>query len=338
VPPRPGLSPFARASEVSNAPSARADAALRRLARRLLQIGRVSRRGGAIAAWTTGACVLQSVLLTVPGRPKIRFARVYWSVVCKLLGMEVRMIGAPASGSAARAGGSRPVIYVSNHSSWIDVAVLGGRLEACFVAKEDVGRWPVIGTVSRLGRTIFVSRQRKTTGRERDDMRWRLSHGDDLILFPEGTSSDGARVLPFHSAFFAVAKPNAGAEDAQADLVVPLIQPVSVVYDRLGGLPVCHVGRPVFAWYGDMDLASHFWRLGRFKGMRASVMMHPVIDPLAFPSRKALAQAAWCAVADGAARLRQNRIDDERVKIATPVPPERHGPTIPLDTGHPSFA
>ncbi len=98
-------------------------------------------------------------------------------------------------------------------------------------------------------------------------------------------------------AFFSVAE----GEDP------PLIQPVSVVYDRLAGLPTRRSTRAVFAWYGDMDLASHFWRLAQWRGMRASVLMHPPLDPREFADRKQLAQAAWDAVAGGAAAMRQNR-------------------------------
>ena len=87
----------------------------------------------------------------------------------------------------------------------------------------------------------------------------------------------------------------------------PLVQPVSVVYDRLAGLPVGNARRAVFAWYGDMDLASHFWQLAQWRSMRASILLHPPLDPADFPTRKALAQAAWDAVAEGAALLRQNR-------------------------------
>jgi 1-acyl-sn-glycerol-3-phosphate acyltransferase len=227
---------------------------------------------------------------------------------------------------------------VCNHSSWIDVPVLGGRLLACFVAKEEVGGWPVVGTVARLGRTLFVSRQRKSTGRERDDMRLRLAAGDDLILFPEGTSSDGCRVLPFHSSFFAAAKPNGASDVAQALDSVPLVQPVSIVYDRLGGLPVCRTSRAVFAWYGDMDLASHFSRLARWRGMRATILLHPVLDPAEFASRKALSMAAWTTIAEGAAAIRQNRTDDGLMKTAPERAGPAPGPSFPLDSGSPSFA
>ena len=279
---------------------------------------RVIRRGLAILGWTLVAGVIQSALLALPGRGKARFARVYWATNCRLVGVKVRVIGVSASGHGAT-GHGRPVVYASNHSSWLDVPVLGGLLQACFVAKDDVGRWPLVGQVARLGRTIFVSRQRGTTGRERDDMRLRLAAGDDLLLFPEGTSSDGTGVLPFHSSFFASAKPRNGkagdgrlgddrlGEGGAPPSCAPLVQPVSVVYDRLAGLPVGNARRAVFAWYGDMDLASHFWALAQWRSMRASVWLHPPLDPADFDTRKALAQATWEAVAQGAAVLRQNR-------------------------------
>jgi 1-acyl-sn-glycerol-3-phosphate acyltransferase len=265
--------------------------------RRVVRKLRAVRRLLMVLAWTIIACPIQAVLLALPGRPKVDFARFYWRAVSWLLGMRVRQIGASAATIAAP--GGRPVIFVSNHSSWLDIPVLGGRLPACFVSKDEVGRWPVIRLVARLGRTVYVTRKRGSIADERDSMRGRLAGGDNLLLFPEGTSSDGSRVLPFRSAFFVIAEP--------ADGVRPLLQPVSVVYDRMGWLTTGRASRSVFAWYGDMNLAQHFWRLAQLRGMRATVLLHAPVDPAAYPNRKALAQAVWQAVADGAATLRQNR-------------------------------
>ena len=253
---------------------------------------RATVRGVAAIGWTVLCCPVQAVLLLLPGHPKVWFARVYWATFARLIGLHVRVVGA-----AAAKGQGRRVIYAANHCSWLDIPVLGGQLEACFVSKDEIARWPGVSLVARLGRTVFVSRQRRATGRERDDMRGRLAAGDDLLLFPEGTSSDGSRVLPFRTAFFSVAEGEAP----------PLIQPVSVVYDRLGSLPTRRGTRAVFAWYGDMDLASHFWRLGRLRGMRVTVLIHPPLDPATYANRKLLAQAAWDRVAGGAAAMRQNR-------------------------------
>ncbi|EFH13338.1 lysophospholipid acyltransferase family protein [Teichococcus cervicalis] len=248
---------------------------------------RAIRRITLVLLWTLLCIPVQAALLALPGQAKIRFARIYHAVLCRLIGLEVVVVGQPAR--------DRPVMFLSNHSSWLDILVLGGVLEAVFVAKAEVGTWPVVRTVARLGRTVFVSRSRGRTGSEAEAMRERLRQGDSMILFPEGTSNDGTRVLPFRSSFLAVA-------DAARQ-----VQPVSVVYDRLGGLPACRRDRPHFAWYGDMDIGSHFWRLARRPGGRATVLLHEPVDPRDFPNRKALTAAVERAVAEGAADLRQNR-------------------------------
>lgn len=263
----------------------------RHLTRRI----RVVCRFLALVLLTLPAMTIQAVCLLLPGRrTKVAFARFFWARFSRLLGVQVRVVGTPAVPQPGR-----PVVFVSNHSSWVDVPVVGGVLEGCFVAKGEIERWPLINVIAWLGRTVFVSRRRGAAVRERDAMRARLRAGDNLILFPEGTSSDGSRVLPFRSSFFAVAEALDGA--------TPLIQPVSVVYDRLGWLPTGRTWRPIFAWYGDMDLATHFLRLAQHSGLRATVLLHAPLDPARYPDRKALAQAVWHIVADGAATLRQNR-------------------------------
>ena len=260
--------------------------------RRAIRGVRAARRGVLVLLWTLIAMVIQGACILLPGRAKILFPRLYWAWFCRLLGLRVRVIGA----SARRNGGQR-LVFASSHSSWLDIPVLGGRLEGCFVAKAEVAAWPGVRTIARLGRSVFVSRERSRTGLELDAMRARLTGGDNLILFPEGTTSDGSRVMAFRSAFFAV---TAGVTDA-------LIQPVSVVYDRLAYLPTGREDRALFAWYGDMDILSHFWRLAQHRGLGVTVLLHPPLDPATFADRKALAHAAWLAVDGGAATLRQNR-------------------------------
>ena len=261
------------------------------------------------------ACPIQTVLLLLPGRGKVVFARLYWAAFARLLGLTVRVIGQPAAGSG------RPVVFVSNHSSWLDVPVLGGELDGCFIAKSEVSRWPLVSTIARLGRTVYVSRRRGATVIERDSMRGRLAAGDSLILFPEGTTSDGSRVMPFRSTFFAIAQ---GAHP-------PLIQPVSVVYDRLGGLPTGRACRPLFAWYGDMDFASHFWRLAQHRGLRATVLLHAPLDPGAVPRPQD----------PGACRLghRRGRGGDVAAEPAgAPALGAGRGHPRPLDQATPAFA
>lgn len=248
---------------------------------------RAIRRACSILVFTLLCMPVQAVLLLLPGRAKALFPRFYHRGLCWLIGLRLRVIGRPAR--------AERVLYVSNHSSWLDILVLGATLEARFVSKSEVGGWPLIGWVARLGRTVFVSRSRGRTGSEAQEMRARMEGGESLILFPEGTTSDGTRVLPFRSSFFAVA--GAAAQ----------VQPVTLVYDRLGGLPVGRRDRPLFAWYGDMDTASHAWRLLRHSGARVTLVLHEPFAPGDLPDRKAMAAQVGRAVTDTAALLRQNR-------------------------------
>lgn len=248
---------------------------------------RAIRRIATILLWTLLCLPVQAVLMALPGRGDAAFGRFYWRTVAWLMGMRIQLVGEAAPGGA--------VLFVSNHSSWLDIVVLGGVLDACFVAKREVGAWPVIGWVAKLGRTVFVSRTRSGTRGEAELIRDRLSGGENIILFPEGTTSDGGRVMPFRSAFLSV------ADRAR------VVQPVSVVFDRLGGLPACRRDRPLFAWYGDMDIGSHAWRLARRPKARATVVLHAPLDPAAFPDRKALTAACADVVAESCATLRQNR-------------------------------
>lgn len=273
----------------------------------VLRQWRAFRRTAWVLLFAPAAALVQSVLLLLPGQLYRPFAVFFWAAIARAIGLHIRVTGAEAREHGTAQG--RPILYVSNHSSWLDIVALGGRLPARFVAKDDVGRWPGIGTIARLGRTVFVSRNRAGTLREKDAMGAALAAGDDLMLFPEGTSSDGSRVLPFRSAFFAAAYGEAR----------PLIQPVSVVYDRLAGLPVGHAQRAVFAWYGDMSLAPHFWQLVQWRGKRVTLLFHAPLDPQAYPDRKALAQATWQVIADGAAALRQNRAAPASVASAAAV-------------------
>lgn len=267
---------------------------------------RAVRRGALLALWTLLAIPVQAVLMLLPGKAHVRFARLYWLVFRHLFGLSLRVVGTPARGLPGDAG--RPVVFVSSHCSWLDVAALGSELYACFVAKGEIAGWPLISTVARLGRSVFVSRNRARTREERDAMQRRLRAGDNLILFAEGTTSDGSRVLPFRTAFLSIAL---GPEP-------PLVQPVSLVYDRLAGLPVGRYARGVFAYYGATAIGPHFWRLARWRGLHATMLLHPLLDPCEFADRKALAQAIWLAVATGAAALRQNRQPEEPVPGVPP--------------------
>jgi lyso-ornithine lipid O-acyltransferase len=228
---------------------------------------------------------VQAFLLTRPGLGKERFARTYWRGVARILGLNLRVIGELSA--------ARPVLFVSNHSSWMDIVALGSVLPACFVAKGAVAGWPGIGTIARLGRTIFVSRARESVGREQRELEARLEAGDNILLFPEGTTSDGNHILPFASSFLAIAFGPAH----------PTVQPVTIVYDELDGKPAGHAGRDEVAWYGDAELAPHFLRLGRRRSIRATIRLGALVPHGAYQDRKALTAALEREITESAAGL-----------------------------------
>lgn len=202
------------------------------------------------------------------------FPMYYHRVVCRILGVRVEVVGhRPVSG---------PLLIASNHASWLDIVVLSSVAPVSFVAKKDVAKWTFFGTLARLQRTVFVDRDRRhATGGSRDEMRERLKSGDALVLFPEGTSSDGFRVLPFKSAFF-------GAAETPGVLV----QPVTIAYRGHRNLPMTRRLLPTYAWYGDMDLVPHLLGVVRSGPIEVTVVCHQPLSLTGERNRKALARHA----------------------------------------------
>jgi lyso-ornithine lipid O-acyltransferase len=221
---------------------------------------------------------------------------------------------------------ARPALFMVNHSSYLDITVLASLIPGSFVAKREVASWPLYGLLARLQRTLFVARARRQAGAQQGAIARRLAEGDVLILFPEGTSSDGNRVLPFKSALFAVAIEG-------VDGLKPAVQPVSVAYVGLDGLPIGRFLRPYYAWYGDMDLVTHIWGVAGLGNPTIVVEFHPPAPAAALVSRKALADYCWREVAAGVARAIGGRIEEALgSERAAPLSsqPESNAPDSPV--------
>ncbi len=174
----------------------------------------------------------------------MRFHRLF----CRLARIRIACEGAPAA--------ARPLLVLANHASWLDIAVISTLLPLSFIAKQEVAGWPVFGTLARLQRSVFIDRTRRKGAAEANrEIAERLAEGDAIVLFAEGTTSDGNRVLPFRSAVVGSAR-DAIAEAGHDGHVT--VQTLTVAYPRRGGLPVARGERPDIAWHGDMDLAPHF--------------------------------------------------------------------------------
>lgn len=197
-----------------------------------------------------------------------------------LTGLNLVVRGKPVVGGA----------LVSNHCSWADILTLRSVTLMYFVAKAEVRNWPVVGFITAVTGTIYIERRRSQAKRQEQVLRERIAARQLLIFFPEGTSTDGLRVLPFKSSLF-----SAFFDDGQgADL---WIQPVTLRYTPApgSGLPPSFYG-----WWGDMGLGGHIWAvMSRSFGGRAEVIFHDPVKPRAFRDRKALAEHCRAVVARG---------------------------------------
>lgn len=205
--------------------------------------------------------------------------RLWARIVARLTGLRVRVRGEPMPHGGA---------LVANHVSWSDIFVLVGAARMTFVAKAEVRGWPVMGWIAELCDTVFIERKRSAAKAQEAELRTRMLRGERLLFFPEGTSTDGRRVLPFRSTLFA-------ALTAEELREVAWVQPVSVVYHAPEGLP-----ENFYGWWGDMDFGGHVWSvLTRSFGGRAEVVFHEPVRVIDQPDRKALARETGEAVERG---------------------------------------
>jgi 1-acyl-sn-glycerol-3-phosphate acyltransferase len=171
----------------------------------------------------------------------------YHRTICRMLGFRVNVAGERMT--------QHPLMIVSNHVSWADISVITSVAPVVFIAKSEVARWPIFGLLAKLQRSVFVDRSRRhKTGDVNAEIARRLAEGDPVVLFGEGTSNDGNRVLPFRTALIGAAR-DALAEAEHTGRV--WIQPLSIAYTSLLGMPLGRKHRPRIAWYGDMDLLPH---------------------------------------------------------------------------------
>lgn len=172
---------------------------------------------------------------------------IYHRLVCRVLGVRVRVHGSPPVKGAS-------ALIAANHVSWLDIPVIGAQAPVSFVAKSEIAGWPGVSFLARLQRTIFIDRNRRAaTGEVAGLMGERIGRGESLVLFAEGTTGDGSRILPFRSSLFGAVKEALG----EADGGEVLVQPLTILYTGRHGLPGGRHERALLAWYGDVDLGPH---------------------------------------------------------------------------------
>ncbi|PPR78851.1 MAG: hypothetical protein CFH01_00756 [Alphaproteobacteria bacterium MarineAlpha2_Bin1] len=195
----------------------------------------------------------------------------------------------------------KPLLIVSNHISWLDILVISSSLKVSFVAKKEVKDWPFFGILAQLQRTVFIERSMKDLIAQKKTMAKRLLVGDNLLLFPEGTSSDGKKVLPFKSSLFSLAELN------QKEYKIT-IQPITIAYTGINGLPAGLNERPLFAWFGEMSLISHILTLLLAGPAESVIIFHDPQTIGDFNSRKDLSEHCEELISNGLSRAISGRL------------------------------
>jgi lyso-ornithine lipid O-acyltransferase len=202
--------------------------------------------------------------LRLPNRWKIisRLSRSFTFLVRTILNIKVTVVG--EEGQLENGG----YVMICNHVSYVDGIVLGSMFPIVFVSKREVKHWPIIGPWKTLCGTIFINRQRKDLVASLvKEMRRKLRQETNILLFPEGTSTNGERILPFQTAPLAAPLRNRS-----------IIVPISLAYKSIEDEPVTVANRDLVYWYGDVEFSTHFWKLLSLRSIEVIVTIQPKIE------------------------------------------------------------
>lgn len=236
----------------------------------------------AFLALTLVLLPFQLIGMVFDGRLQRRIPHLYHRILCALIGVRIREVGRRSQAS--------PALILSNHVSWLDVCVITALAPVVFVAKSEVAHWPVFGWLAKLQRTIFINRQaRHQTGAATREIAGRLLGGDAVVLFAEGTSSDGIHVLPFRSSLVGAVHHAIGDGTHHSHVTV---QPMSLAYVGFGGVPMGRSLRQRVAWYGDVELIPHLLHVLSSGAVDVTVSWGEAIAYDMSADRKAIARDA----------------------------------------------
>ena len=225
----------------------------------------------AVLLWAGLLVPFQLIALLAFKQHRYCIPQLFHTGLCWLLRVKVVVSGNIEHGD--------PTLFVINHISWLDIPVIGKVLPGSFVAKKEVEGYPLVGAISKLQQTIFIERTRPAIKGHKGEMQEHLENGDNLFLFPEGTSSNGIIIQNFKSAYFGLAEREINGRHL-------LVQPVTVAYSRLNGIPLTRGTMRIVAWVGDEELLSHVWEFLKRGTITAELRFHPPVAAPTEPSKK----------------------------------------------------
>ncbi len=220
---------------------------------------------------------LQVLALTFDWRLRRTLPRHWHRIICYCLGIRIRVRG--------RLENRRPLMLCSNHSSWMDIMVMSAVADVAFIAKIEVRDWPIFGTLAKLQKSVFVVREEKRrTGDQASEIAGRMADGEIVVLFPEGTTSDGNRLLEVKSSLFGAAAMAVPHSPTGAVMV----QPVAIAYTRVHGIAMGRYHRPLAAWPGDLELLPHLIDILKCGAIDAEVSFGEAVEYGEKTNRKAV--------------------------------------------------
>ncbi len=220
--------------------------------------------------WTITCSLVQIFFFFLPKKFSFIIPKLFFKGLLILLGISLKICG--------RAN-KKGTLFISNHTSYLDIIILGSKLDGKFVAKSEISNWPIINMIVKLGKTIFINRKELLKSKNQVNILSRnLKDGFNVILFPEGTSNNGIQILPFKSSLFGIVE--------ISENKVFEVQPVSIAYTGFDGLPVNRIFKQFYAWYGSVELAPHAWKLMGLGSCEITINFHEALKFSRFKSRK----------------------------------------------------
>ncbi len=189
-----------------------------------------------------------------------------------IFGLRIKMVGQPIT--------DQTVMYLFNHVSYFDIMVIGSQVKGFFVAKSEVSSWPVLGHLSKIQQTIFIERNPRKAKLQVVQLGEHLRQGKNLIVFPEGTSTDGTLVAPVKSSLI---------QSAQA-AGLKAVQPAAIVYNDLGNKPLSTDKRDTYTWYAEMPFFKHFLHAIAQRGVECTLVFGQALDIHETTDRKEIAE------------------------------------------------
>ena len=205
---------------------------------------------------------------------------VFHKILLKILGVKVKLIGQNTR--------VRPLILAGNHTSYLDIIILGSIMPICFIAKEEIKYWFLFGFLAKMQNTIFIKRKNYKTLESLNSISKELDNKSAVVLFPEGTTNSGKKVLNFKSSLFNLFENNNTLR----------LQNFSLCYTHVNDMPIDNRTRPQISWYGDMNIISHLSNFLKISCVNATVVFHPIL-PLKGLDRKSISVSSVKQVKQG---------------------------------------